>query len=123
MINGNVEPYFKLKKKANKGDITLPVGEFVLRSHESRKSNQRRFVQKFFEVPYKDSERTDIISKRSICLLSSFFIEKDATCGNGDMKKDQAIETNTAEKMSNFKRKRKSSEAVMVNLKATKREM
>ena len=88
MINGNVEPYFKLKKKANKGDITLPVGEFVLRSHESRKSNQRRFVQKIFEVPYKDSERTDIISKRSICLLSSFFIEKDATCGNGDMKKD-----------------------------------
>lgn len=64
------------------------MGEIVLRSHESRKSNQKRFVQKFFEVLYKDSERTDIISKRSICLLSSFFIEKDATCGNGDMKKD-----------------------------------
>ena len=39
------------------------------------------------------------------------------------MKKDQAIETNTTEKTSNFKRKRKNSEAVMVNLKATKREM
>ena len=39
------------------------------------------------------------------------------------MKKDQAIETNTEEKMSNFKRKRKNSEDVMVNLKATKREM
>ena len=41
----NVEHYFKLKK-ANKDDINLSLKEFILKSHESRKSNQRRLVKK-----------------------------------------------------------------------------
>ena len=52
----------------------------LLRNCQSTKSNQRRFVYKFCEKAYKDSKRKDIISKRNISLLSSFFIEKDATC-------------------------------------------
>ena len=75
MTNAKVELYFKLKK-AHKEDINPPVGEFILRSHEGRKSNQRRFVQKFCEEAYKDSKRKDIISKRNIPLLSSFFLLK-----------------------------------------------
>ena len=106
VTNANVELYCKLKKE-NKDDINLSVGKFILKSHESRKSNQRRFVQKFCEEEYKDSKRKDIISKRNIHLLSSFFIEKDAACENEEIKKDQATEANTAEKMSSSIRKRK----------------
>ena len=94
-------------KNTNKEDINLSVGEFVLRSQEKRKSNQRRFVQKFCEEAYKDSKQKDIICNRNIGLLSSFLIEKDATCENREMKKDQAMETNTVEKMSNSKEKEK----------------
>ena len=120
MTNANVELYFKLKK-ANKEDINLSVEEFILKSHESRKSNQKRFVQKFCEEAYKDSKRKDIISKRNIRLLSSFFIEKNAACENGENKKDQATEKNTAEKTSSSIRKRKRSEDFIVNLKSNKK--
>ena len=121
MTNANVELYFK-SKKANKGYINLSVGEFILKIHESRKSKQIRFVQKFCEETYEDSKRKDIISKRNIRLLSSFFIEKDAACENGEIKKDQATEANTAEKMSISIRKRKRLEDfIIISLKRNKR--
>ena len=120
MTNANVELYFKLKKE-NKDDINLSVGKFILKSHESRKSNQRRFVKKFCEEEYKDSKRKDIISKKNIHLLSSFFTEKDAACENEEIKKDQATEANRAEKMSSSIRKRKRSEDFIVNLKRNKK--
>ena len=104
MTNADVELRLKNTKKE---ELNLSVGEFVLRSNENRKSNQRKFVQKFCEEAYKDSKQKHIICNRNIGLLSSFLIEKGATCENREMKKDQAMETNTIEKMSNSKEKEK----------------
>ena len=62
MTDANVKLYFKLKK-ANKENINLSAGEFILRSHERRKSKQRRFVQKFCEEAYKDSKRKTFLKE------------------------------------------------------------
>ena len=62
MADANLELYFKLKK-ANKENTNLSAGEFILRSHESRKSKQRRFVQKFCEEAYKDSKRKTFLKE------------------------------------------------------------
>ena len=63
MTNANVELYFKLKKE-NKDDINLSVGKFILKSHESRKSNQRRFVQNFVKKSTKiQNEKTSFLKE------------------------------------------------------------
>ena len=58
---------------------------------------------------------------KEIFVYCYFFIQKDATCEDREMQKDQAIETNIVEKLSNSTKKRKKLEDIKVNQKRNKK--
>ena len=85
--------------------------------NQTKGDSYKNFVKKRKKI---QNEKT-LFLKEIFLYCHHFFIEKDNTCENGEMKKGQAIETNTAGKMSNSKRERKKPQDVMVNLKSNKK--